>query len=360
MEMIKLGSAEELRSFYPSVYGKDPGFKDNKSSLLPLVCGRRSSFYQNSRQEIIAVVHNGKRLCQCVLIHHKNAGAAANIAFFEALPDSGEAVAHMLEYAEIWAAAEKCTRLVAGMDGHLNYSLGFSLENTAPPSFGESYNPSYYAGYFSGFSEVRLSCFQDEASLVRQRIDDDCSRIIGRCPQYSFEPARINDRNLKRYTDLSNTIFECHDFYFKREYQEDAELLGQMKLILDRGALLFIKEGQTDIGLVFYYPDFNELVRPGRGFGILSAVKRHLRFSPARVKMAEIGVLPAYQNKGVVTLAFQQAMNTALKNYPDIKTIISSWIIDTNTKSSLFTRRYTKHKGGSFVVYEKNISGQTP
>ncbi|MDR0469161.1 MAG: N-acetyltransferase [Peptococcaceae bacterium] len=355
MKIIRLSSIKQYRRFYATVYGGDLLYKDNKTALLPLVCGKRSSFRRNSWQEMVAVAEVGKILCQCVLIVHAYAPDRMNIAFFEALPNSAAAVRLLLIYAEEAAKRSGCSRLIAGMDGHLNYSMGFGGDCSSPPSFGESFDPPYYAAYFEGFLRIGLTSFQDGINDVRRRVDADYRRFAAKMGQYRMEPSAIHKRSLSRYTDLSNAIFADHIGYFNRAYDEDYELFRSMMPILGDHNLIFIKEGDLDIGYIFWYPDFNELVKPGSRFGVKEAAQYHLLRKPKTVKVVEIGVLPDYRDRGLVMLALKSAIDMVAEKMPATERVISSWIADGNTKSLLFAQRYTRNHYKDFALYEKML-----
>jgi len=355
MEIKLLSSLKEYQLFYKAVYGNDPLFRDGKSHLLPLVCGRESSFCRNSWQQMIAVTDQNKTLCQGVLIRHNNAPGMLNIAFFEALPDQQEAVDMLLGHAETEGRKLGCSRLAAGMDGHLNYGLGFALAGNGTPSFGESYNPPYYANYFGGFTAIGLSGYRDNIRTVRQVVYRDYAKGAVDTARYHAEPAAINDDTLHRYTNLSNAIFAEHTAYFKREYREDVELFQPMKPLLNTGNLIFLKDCGQDIGYVFWYPDFNELVPPGGRLGLPEVLRYRLAGGLRVMKMVEIGVLPDYRNKGLVMLGFKTALDIIEARHRQAQTVISSWIADDNLQSVYLARRYVKEKCKSFVLYEKNI-----
>ena len=359
MKIEKIASLGQYRKFYRTVYGNDRNFKDNKSALLPLVCGTDSAFYKNSIQEMAAVTDRGATLCQAVFIVHRNSPDVLNIAFFEALPDCNHAVELLFSYGAGLAEKYGCRKLLAGMDGHLNYALGFSADAASAPAFGESYNPAYYHDYFRDFTPISLCSFTGELSYTKGRIDEDYERFRETLKDYRVEAAKINPESMKRYTDLSNAIFADHPCYFKREYEEDLELFRPMSILLRKSNLLFIKEGALDIGYILWYPDYNEFVRPGKSFGLPEFASCILKGGPKSVKVVEIGLLKGYQNSGIIMLAFQVALDAAYRHFPAAEKLYSSWIESGNTRSVNLTKRYTQRGYKTFYVYEKSLFGTT-
>lgn len=350
-----LDKLSRFRKFYSRIYGNDPNFKDNKTCLLPLICKKGAAFYRNSTQEMTAVVDKGETLCQCVWIVHKNNPGVLNLAFFEAQEHCEEAVGLLLTYGENLAKRLSCNRIIAGMDGHLNYSLGFSVGKQKAPSFGGSYNSDYYHDYFKGFTRHELVSFISDFSYTYGRVKKDRERFGSRFSEFSVEPGAINQDNLMRYTRLSNQIFGNHLTYFKREYEEDQELFDTMKILLKPENLLFIRHRNQDVGYIFWYVDYNQFVRPGKGFDGISYMRYLLNPRPKKVKLLEMGLIPEYQKSGAVMLAFYEAASFIHKHFPTVDTVISSWIWSKNWDSRNFTKRYTEREYQTFAVYEKEL-----
>lgn len=355
MEVRGIDKLSQFKKFYSEIYGNDPDFKDNKTCLLPLICKKGASFYENSTQKMTAVVEKGEALCQCVWILHKNNPGVLNMAFFEAKEHCEQAVMLLVEYGERLAKSMSCKSIVAGMDGHLNYSLGFSVGKHGAPSFGGSYNPDYYNDYFKGFTRHELVSFISDFTYTYGRVKKDLEKFQSRFLEFSIEPGSINRTNLIRYTQLSNQIFQNHLAYFKRECKEDEELFDSMKVLLNPENLLFIRHQNRDIGYIFWYVDYNQFVKPGKGFDGVSYMRYRLHPRPKSVKLLEMGLIPEYQKSGAVMLAFYEAATFIRKRFLSVDTVLSSWIWSENWDSRNFTKRYTEREYQTFAVYEKEV-----
>lgn len=365
MELFEFNSAVKYEKAMLSHYQSDPRFINNKSGIFHIVCNPAGAFYQNTVQKMIGVKsgNDGRRqneiLCQCVLIKH-NQFDALTVAFFEAQENVGEAVRLMMDYAADYGRHMGAKRMIAALDGHCNYGIGFSrLDPHAAPLFGESRNPEYYNAYFeNGYYKIGFSSFwgelddiSNQLNGIMQRIEERTTQIKTQCADFRQFPV-----HLRRYTDLSNQIFAKHWYYFHRTYNEDLELFKTMKPLLSPCNLIFAQKNGRDIGYSLFYPDFNELVPIGGEANAGTFLKHKLLHRPIHtVKIAEIGILPEYHSSAVVLTLFREVCRQVKRQYPHIKRVVSSWIMDENTASQNITRRFAPNLYGSYAAYEKEI-----
>jgi hypothetical protein len=289
---------------------------------------------------MICVKQGNETLCQAVLFKHHQAHELS-IGFFDAKPDSGKAVALLLQYAEKLALSWDADRIVVGLEGHCNNAVGFPLNPHPPISFGESYGKQYYHDYFSAFEKIKLFSFKKEIAAITGKLEDDIRKIENRLQGVSLEPADFSGSGFResigRYTDLNNLIFKDHKYYYQRSYIEDLELFSSMKPLLNSNNLIFAKKDGEYIGFVLWYPDFNQFVSVGGTAGLLTFIRyKILRQIPKRGKLVEIGLLPKYKRTGVVALLFLGALKAAGQK---CTTMITSWILEENFPSELATQR---------------------
>lgn len=354
MELFDFKTASEYEKSMLNFYKIDSFFKNNKSGTFLIVCNPRGAFFQNTVQRMIGVKENGEMLCQCVLIKHY-AHDAVSVSFFEAKQNADEAVNLLISAAARFGKAQNAKRLEISLDGHCNYGVGFSCGKTVlPPLFGESYNPDYYPGFFKeGYTPMSFTSYTDSLENIAAKLD-----VFNNRGDITIEPAdfrRFSD-TMKRYTDLSNTIFDGHRYCFHREYTEDLELFSGMKPLLSPCNLLFARKSGQDIGFLLMYPDFNKLVQNGSGVGINTYMRFKLFRRPIRtMKIVEIGVLPEFQTGGTILLLFAEAIRQTKIHYPYIEKVVSSWVLDENKKSRSMVSRLAPNIYKRYLAYEKKI-----
>jgi hypothetical protein len=359
MKLFEFKTTKEYEKAMLQSYQSDPYFLNNKSGIFHIVCNPKGAFYRNTIQKMIGVKSGSEILCQCVLIKHF-AFDGLMMAFFEAKEEAWDAVHLMTKFAADFGRKYNLKRMVVAMDGHCNYSLGFSCgDSTAFPLFGESYNPDYYHAYFQKeFRTLGFSGFWRSFKKISAELEGIMSRIGKRMTDIQTRCSDMRDfRNeIRRYTDLSNQIFDGHWYYFHREYQEDWELFQSMKPLLAPCNLIFVQKGGKDIGYLLFYPDFNEMVSKGKEVGVGTFFRHKLLRQPIRtVKIVEIAVLSKYRSSGAIIALFAEACRQIKRNYPHVERVVSSWILDDNAPSKNITTRFAPHSYGSYCAYEKEI-----
>jgi hypothetical protein len=357
MKVEQHSNIKDFNRFARKVYGDEPGFIDNKSSLVSLLCRRKTAFYKNSKQQMVCVRDGNEILCQAVLFKHHHACELA-IGFFDAMPDAHKAVALLLEYAEDLALFWNADRIVIGLEGHCNNAVGFPLNPHLPISFGENYGKQYYHDFFKDYEKIKLVSFKKEISAITGKLSEDIRIIENRTKGVTLEVADFSKegfpKSIARYTDLNNLIFINHRYYYKRSYEEDLELFSSMKPLLNPNNLIFAKKDGNYIGFVLWYPDFNQLVPAGGTAGILTYIRfRLFEQIPSRGKLVEIGLLPQHKRTGAVALLFLSALQAAGQK---CTTMITSWILEENIPSELATQRYADEPYKEYCTYEKNLS----
>jgi len=359
MDLFEFVSASEYEKSMLRHYRSAVNFINNKSGIFAIVCNPKGAFFRNTIQKMIGIKHRGEIVCQCVLIKHKHFDALM-LAFFEAAENTGAAVSAMMEYAERFGRNVGAKRIIAAIDGHCNYSVGFSLgEPSSVPVFGESRNPSYYHSFFrEGCKRVGFSCFSGDFERIYRDTHTASRRVCQKERGIALRTAdfRKFDDEMAAYTQLNNQIFSGHWYYYLREHDEDLELFRATKPLLSPHNIIFAHKDGKDIGFILFYPDYNELVPIG-GKANIATVLRHklLRYPIHTIKVVEIAVLPEYQATGVIFLLFAEACKQIKTNYPRTKRIVSSWIMDDNHASQSVTKRFAPEIYGRYAAYEKEI-----
>lgn len=359
MKTVNIKNLDEYKSFVKKLYADDKMYKDNKTSLIDIVCGKRSVYRKYTAQQMIAVQDEDKTLCQCILIRHRSYKDIMMAAFFESV-DNTEAFIELSRYAEVAAKESGCQLLVFGLDGHCNYSAGFLTEGfNSPPCFGQSYNPEYYSRFFAdnGYQPIGFVSFTDKLKNLDMATAQYYSIRFGKSVELNYADFGRGYKNtMHRYTDLNNTIFSNHRYYFHREYDEDIDLFSSMRPLLKNENLIFATENGKDEGFVLWYPDFNSLVNIGRGASIDTFLKYRLQNNkPSAVKIVEIGVMPEYEGSGLILKLLSQVFSIVKEKYPYTEDVISSWILEENNRSKRLSSHLLKNFYKRFTTYEKKI-----
>jgi hypothetical protein len=354
VELKRFRSVREFERAVLGFYKNDPVFKNNKSGLIKLITNPRGKFFANSKTAAIGAVQNGELQCVCMLICHK-ASDAAFVSFFEAREGAFAAVEFLMENAAAFAKENGRKRLEVSLDGRRNYSVGFSCGPQAPPIFGESYNPDYYGEFFESYARIGFTSYTDNLENIGARL-----KYASSITKREFTIKEADSKNFKdsirRFTNLSNEIFQKSRFYYRRDYEEDLELFLKIKPLLKRPCLLFAQKDGRDAGFFLMHPDFNELVAPGKAAGAAAFFRCKVLNRPiSAIKIPEIGVLPEYQSKGTILFLFLEGLRLARLHFPSAERAISGWTLDEDLKSSRLVSKILPYVHKKSAAYEKEI-----
>lgn len=360
MRIVEVKTKEEQKrylSFRKEIYGKGSPFVDNDIFLLKELFSGKTSFTKNKEVMVVYVEESGRILCQGILVYANALRDYIQLSFFVSRPNVKEAVQRLVDKAAELGKCFGCNRLVVGLNGHVNYGLGFLASNYGEKnSFAASYNPEYYNTYFQqmDFEEVFLNTYIIASISNQLERYDAFLRKTEKSYSVRYFNRKEFDKYAKIYTDLNNHCFANHRYYYPRDYEEDAEMLKELFLFMKEDSLIFLFEEEKPVAFIMWYPDFNELARPGEAFG----TKHFLMnlFGRRKIKTAkvmEFGIVNGYQKAGLPLVLIHQVF-MVLKNYGATKAE-TSWVLEENVDSRSFCEAICDGKYKRYVVYEKEI-----
>lgn len=357
MQIRKIKTVKEYVDFIKKLYRDDKFYKDNKSDIIRMICNPSSSFFKNSIQEKIGVISEGRLKCQTILINHKNLKDTLMLAFFDSEKDAKKEVQYLLDYCKKRALDLECRKILIAINGHCNYGLGIlsnSFNNS--PSFAEAYNYDYYKDYFEkDFFIRKFHSYKNTLESAGNKVIKFKERFIDQNIRFVHYDALSKDFDfaVKIYTNLNNIIFKNHFYYYQREYEEDKELFYSMKPLLLNKNLIIAYKGDKPIGFLLWYPDFNELVNVQHSVNIRTVLKYIvLKQKPKQIMLTEIGVLPEYENNGLILALFLETYKYLNERYNKNINVCSGWIADENLKSKKLVKHVLDKTDKEFCVYE--------
>ncbi len=339
-------------------YRENPIYVDNNYFMIKEVFAKKTCFLEDKTVYVFNVEEDGVVLCQGMVVHAKKLPEYIQLCFFESKPDCEKAVERLVEEAIRLGREHGCKTLVIGLNGHVNYGLGFLDSHFEQKnSFSAGINPPYYNTYFRemGCQEVFLNTYK--IHFVDKQLERYMRMIQKMDKAYTFRQfdKRQFDYYAKIYTDLNNRCFGAHRYYYNRTYEEDREMLKELFLFMKEDSLIFAFKGDTPIGFLMWYPDFNELVKQGEIFGARHFFRRLFRGNRYdTAKVMEFGVLEQYRMLGI-PLALLHQVSVRLGKYGITKGE-TSWILEENTDSNRVCQAVCDETYKRYVVYEKPIS----
>lgn len=358
MKIHQCSNAEVKKyiSFCKEIYRNDENYRDSLTDILEMILYKKGEFCKNAQITPWLITQSDRILAVCTFIIACRLRDTLQIAFFEARRDCQEAVDLIIDTASEKCRKEGLIKITVGLNGHVNYGLGLLASDfDKAVCFGSSYNPPYYTGYFTKYSPKEYHLTSYLTDMERYSLEAE-QKILDRiCRNFTF---RIADfRNLRQeveiYTDLNNRCFKGHPFYFERAASEDYELLNQFKPFINGENLIIAERKGSPVGFMLWYPDFNQLIPAGGRIGIGTYIKNKLvGWKIDKFKIVEIGIVPEYQNSGVVLGLFNKCMEMTRHRY---KWCEAGWILDTNIRSKGFGIRWADREYKSYKAYELEI-----
>lgn len=344
-------------SFVKVIYNRFPNYKDSATPVLKEFLYKKGAFCSGLDIVPVMVMKGESIAAVCMYIHSKKYEGVLQIAFFEALENCQAAVDLIMDKAKELCLEKSLNKIVIGLNGHVNYGIGFLCDHfDAEIAFGSSFTPAYYTDYFSGYGAQQhrmVSYNGNMETLSFAKHSRILERIEGRFNYRSMDFGNFREE-MKVYTDLNNVCFKQHPFYFERTYEEDYELFRELSFFIKGENIIFVQDGDKPVGYMLWYPDFNELLRHGETIGIGAFIKNKL-FSKSiqKLKIVEIAILPEYQNSGAILGLFHECYKRNAHRYPFYET---SWIFEENFKSRNFGIKLLENEYKHYVAYELALS----
>lgn len=353
----KSPSTGVYKKLIADVYKNDPCYRDSLSSIYSIVTSTNGAFGRRCHHLAVTVTdENDGVLAFCLLIQAKNMADTLQIGFFEAQPHSAVAVKRLVETAQQLAIEWGAKRIIAGMNGHVNYGLGFLTDSFDKiPCFGSGYNPPHYVPYFllSGFKKEKLISYQYDVNALSMAREEPLLQRLEK--RFTFRKADFGKlkEEIRLYTELNNLCFKDHPLYFPRNADEDYELFYPFRWFLNEENLLIAELAGRPIAFILWYPDFNELIGPGERLGLKALFHyRLLRKQMTRLKIAEIGVIPEFQGSGVLLGLFHHCFRLTQDHFT---TCESGWIFDSNEKSKKICQRWQPTPSKNYAVLSMEL-----
>lgn len=344
--------------FRKEIYKNNPVYIDNNYFMLKEVFAKRTCFVENKYIYPINVEDNNQVVCQGLVVYAKDLPDYIQLCFFECLKDCTKAVKLLLDKTYELGQKHGCKRLVAGLNGHVNYGLGFLNSHFEEKnSFSSSANPKYYNEYFEshGMEKVYLNTYKlnDMDSKVKKY--QAFINKINRNYTFRYFNKKEFDYYSKLYTDLNNSCFANHRYYYERAYNEDKEMLKELFLFMKEDSIIFAFEGEKPVGFIMWYPDYNELCNPGTCFGVKEFFKNIFRGKSIKTaKVMEFGIIEEHRMMGLPLGLLYQVFECVKKR--GIKTCETSWILADNVDSNSVCIGICDEEYKGYVVYEKEIN----
>lgn len=358
MDIVKVNknNMKDFIKFSKDVYKGNLHYHDATSRTLKNILSGKAEICKSSFIEGLMAVRNDEIVAVCVFCIVDRMSDILQMSFFEAKENEKEAIESLIAYGKQIAKKNDIKKILAGLNIHVNYGLGF-LANyyDSNQSLGSSYNPKYYLDYFKDIAVEELTLISYTSNMENLDFNLD-NRVIDRILR-KYKVRKADFKNIEKeaaiYTQVNNEAFKDHRFYYKRKVAEDLELFKEYKLFLKEENLLFLEYKGIPIGFMLWYPDFNQLLSENEEIGIKTLIKsRIFKMKIDKFKIVELGVIPKFQKTGAVFALFDYCKELTEGRY---KICESGWILEDNLPSKSFGIRWADKQYKSYKVYLMDV-----
>ncbi len=341
------------------VYRGNKYYRGTEGSIKKLLLNSKSAFQNHALIKKFVVRDGNDLVARFALINDLRLKDYCQISFFEAQPDLGDIFSIIKK--EIKSHFPKCTKIVAGLSGHLNYGAGILLHPfDEPPLFGLPYNPAYYSDYFKALTLRKMVTFRfDMEAYAHWANSYPVCRLLDGLVIRFMNKSKIKEESAI-YTRLNNLSFQQHPYWANRDEAEDLELFYPFRHLLDNENLIIAEIKGQPVGFFLWYPDFNKLVTSQRDLNLWDVIRFRAGKYIDTFRVTEIGVIPEYQRSPVAMEMIKKSLPTLYKK--GYKFCEVGFIFEENRASIAMLKRMLQRLYGTeaqtyrqFAVFEMGL-----
>lgn len=248
----------------------------------------------------------------------------------------------LFDTAKDWLEERRCK----AMDGSINFgenfvNWGVLVEGFVPQGYGMPYNKPYYRDLFEayGFKDYyqQFSYHVDMNKPFPARMVKFAEYLETR-PGYTFE--HYSKKKSKKFIPdfvriLNKTWSDYMEGFVDLKEADLAQVLESAQSIIVDDFIWFAYKDGEPIGVTVAFPDVNQILKHFNGrLNYLQALKflyLKKRKTITRNRVFLAGVIPEYQNSGVISALFLQFVRS-MKKRPEYTEMELSWVADYNPR----------------------------
>lgn len=336
---------KEFKNFRKKIYNKDPYYVSTIEFTCDMLLNQTTQFALACDIRPIMIIDK-EILCEALLIKTPS-DDFVQIAFFEALENVDEAVDLLILEAKKYALEKRVSKIIIGLNGHLSYGVGLSVDIKNPNTFDSTYTKLYYNNYFSKYQKYELVSFVADIKEIINVLPNRENNIKIRKINFKEFPLEMEKFRMLCDKTIGKTFL-----YSKTNSKHFEELIKDMLFFLNEENILFAYKDDLLVGFVFWHPDYNEILRKGQPNSLFNIAFRYItrKNKIKRVKLNSIGVIDEYQ--GIATISL---LNEVAKYISDYDILETNFVWCNNQKSMSLNKHILKNIERRFVVYEVNL-----
>lgn len=280
--------------------------------------------------------------------------------FFECI-DNQEAANILFDAAKQWLESKGMQAMQAPINFGENYNYwGLLVEGFMHQAYAMPYNFPYYQKLFEhyGFRNYfEQNSFHKDLTEGWPERQIKFAQYAESRPGYSFE--HFSFKNIDKYIDDFVTSYNAiwaafHENYTPLKHAEIRKLIVEAKLVIDEELIWFAYDKGKPVGIVVAFPDINQILAKLKNgkLNLLNKLKlvyyRKRAVTRSRVFIA--GVVPGYQNAGVIAAMFYQLVKV-ISNRPQHRELELSWVGDYNPRTLTLYNKFDAKQVKKHITY---------
>ncbi|WP_346858677.1 GNAT family N-acetyltransferase [uncultured Draconibacterium sp.] len=270
--------------------------------------------------------------------------------FFECINDEAAAF-QLFDTAKKWLKENG----MEAMDGPVNFDENFFywglLSNGfKPQTFGMQYNPNYYKKLFEAYG---FKTYYEQYSYALDITNPDLpgrfwkiAEWVSKKPGYSFEhfSFKNQDKYINDFIEIHKKAWGGHGNYKPIEYKLLKGLIKNAKIILDEEFMWYVYHNGKPIAFYMQILDLNQIIQKLKSghlnfWRALKLMYYKKRKVITRCRVIVMGVIPAYQGKGIESGIFYHLKKVMQKKwwYNEME---MSWVGDFNPKMNALFKSF--------------------
>ena len=335
-----------FKQFRKELYRNDPYYVSTVEFTLDMLLYEETAFAKSINIYPVICISDDKILITSLLIHNPN-DDFLQVSFFEALDNIDSEVDLFIDYVKSFAKEKGLKRIIIGLNGHLSYGVGLSVDMNRANTFDSTYTKTYYIKYFEKYKKHKLVAFSNNPSVVSQS-------LVCKKSQITIRKINLNDfeNEMERFRLICNATIGKTFLYSQTDKNHFFDLLKTMTFFLKPENILFAEDNGKIVGFLFWHPDYNEILKKGRQNSLLSIAIRYtlMKNRIKKVKLNSMGVMEQYQ--GNVTISLLRELSKYINKYDIIET---NFVWENNKKSMAINKKLLQNVERHFAVYEVNV-----
>ena len=280
----------------------------------------------------IAAIRNGQHLA-------KHADGNGFFGFFETVEDYAVAEA-LLDAAVAWLTARGLTGVRGPANPSMNDVAGLLVDGfDRPPAILLPYNPPFYLAYLERYGFARAmtmwAFYVHEAYINAERMARGAAIVQKRNPDLTVRSLDMSrfDAEVGAAMDIYNVAWAENWGHVPYTRREADHLARELRPVIEKDVFLFVEDAGRPVAFAASLPNLNRALKKlprGRLFptGLAKLLGTVKAGGIYEIRMALMGILPAYRHTGIDALLIHQTIvNGRALGYEACE---MSWVLDVN------------------------------